>query len=247
PDALVGVRGRHADVGQDDVWLHRVDRRAQVVEIGARGDDVDLLELLEGAHDAFAGQVAVLAEHDAKRGHVHHPGLPSPLTAIAVVSAPLDPSDSRQHDRPFGQKHIPSPRVTPPGPAVVLPQRRCGVNRPIPDGGGGVRWRFCLDADRGTLADTETWGGRISAVRPTGAASGARSSTRRQTASRGGRAVELAAVGPAEQTSQAPPPPFDVIDSKVRVPAVPEGSLSRVGLVNRLRTTTTTPVVLVAA
>jgi LuxR family transcriptional regulator, maltose regulon positive regulatory protein len=42
-------------------------------------------------------------------------------------------------------------------------------------------------------------------------------------------------------------PPFDVIDSKVRVPAVPEGRVSRLGLVNRLRTTTTTPIVLVAA
>jgi len=96
-----------------------------------------------------------------------------------------------------------------------------------------------------SVADTETWGGRISAVRPKGADSGARSSTHRR-ASRGGRAVELAAVGPAEQTSPAPPP-FDVIDSKVRVPQVAEGSVSRVGLVNRLRTTTTTPVVLVAA
>jgi LuxR family maltose regulon positive regulatory protein len=96
------------------------------------------------------------------------------------------------------------------------------------------------------LANTKTWGGRISAARPTGAASSARSSTRRHSTSRGRRAVELAAVGPAEQTSQAPPP-FDVIDSKVRVPQVAEGSVSRVGLVNRLRTTTATPVVLVAA
>jgi LuxR family maltose regulon positive regulatory protein len=94
------------------------------------------------------------------------------------------------------------------------------------------------------LADTKTWGGRISAVRPTGADSGARSSTRRR-GSRAASTVELAAVGPAEQTSPAPPP-FDVIDSKVRVPQVAEGSVSRVGLVNRLRTTTT-PVVLVAA
>jgi LuxR family maltose regulon positive regulatory protein len=38
-----------------------------------------------------------------------------------------------------------------------------------------------------------------------------------------------------------------VIDSKVRVPLVPEACVSRVGLVNRLRTTTATPIVLVAA
>jgi len=37
-----------------------------------------------------------------------------------------------------------------------------------------------------------------------------------------------------------------VIDSKVRVPAVPEACVSRVGLVNRLRTTTATPIVLIA-
>jgi LuxR family transcriptional regulator, maltose regulon positive regulatory protein len=40
---------------------------------------------------------------------------------------------------------------------------------------------------------------------------------------------------------------IDVIDSKVRVPPVPEGSVSRVALVNRLRATTATPVVVVAA
>ncbi len=41
--------------------------------------------------------------------------------------------------------------------------------------------------------------------------------------------------------------PFDVIDSKVRVPPVGEGSVSRVGLVNRLRASTSTPIVIVAA
>src|SRR5206468_1699008 len=85
----------------------------------------------------------------------------------------------------------------------------------------------------------------ISAARPTGAASSARSSSRRHSTSRGRRAVELTTAHPAKQTSPTPPP-FDVIDSKVRVPQVAEGSVSRVSLVNRLRTTTT-PVVLVAA
>ncbi len=62
---------------------------------------------------------------------------------------------------------------------------------------------------------------------------------------RGAAAVELTAVGKLEQTSS--PPPFDVIDSKVRVPPVPEGAVSRVALVNRLRTTRTIPIVLIAA
>jgi LuxR family transcriptional regulator, maltose regulon positive regulatory protein len=59
------------------------------------------------------------------------------------------------------------------------------------------------------------------------------------------RAAGLAAVDPAVRSS--PQVPFDVIDSKVRVPALPEGTVSRVGLVNRLRTTTTVPIVLIAA
>ena len=41
--------------------------------------------------------------------------------------------------------------------------------------------------------------------------------------------------------------PFDVIGSKVRVPPVGEGSVSRVGLVNRLRASTSMPIVVVAA
>jgi LuxR family transcriptional regulator, maltose regulon positive regulatory protein len=68
--------------------------------------------------------------------------------------------------------------------------------------------------------------------------------SRRRVTTRGRRHVELAMVGPAEQTS---PPPFDVIDSKVRVPPVRDGTVSRVGLVNRLRTTTSIPIVLIAA
>ena len=59
---------------------------------------------------------------------------------------------------------------------------------------------------------------------------------------RGGHAVELAAAAGASQTS--PPPTLDVIDANVRVPAVAQDSVSRVGLVNRLRTTTTFPIVL---
>jgi LuxR family maltose regulon positive regulatory protein len=44
-----------------------------------------------------------------------------------------------------------------------------------------------------------------------------------------------------------PKPPFDVVDSKLRVPPVRPGTVSRVALVNRLRTTTTTPVAIIAA
>lgn len=75
------------------------------------------------------------------------------------------------------------------------------------------------------FADTRTWGGRISAVRSTAAASGGKTTSRRP----------------------ARPAPFEVIESKVRVPGLPEGTVSRVALVNRLRTTTNVPVVLVAA
>jgi LuxR family maltose regulon positive regulatory protein len=86
----------------------------------------------------------------------------------------------------------------------------------------------------------------MSALRPTATGSGATSPTRRGAPAHADRTVALAAVGPAEQTS-ASPPPFDVIDSKVRVPPVPEGSVSRVALVNRLRTLATAPVIVVSA
>jgi LuxR family maltose regulon positive regulatory protein len=42
-------------------------------------------------------------------------------------------------------------------------------------------------------------------------------------------------------------PPFDVVESKLRVPPVRPGTVSRVALVNRLRTTTSTPVAIIAA
>ena len=42
-------------------------------------------------------------------------------------------------------------------------------------------------------------------------------------------------------------PPFDVVESKLRVPPVRPGTVSRVALVNRLRTTTSTPVAILAA
>jgi LuxR family maltose regulon positive regulatory protein len=67
----------------------------------------------------------------------------------------------------------------------------------------------------------------------------------RAAAQRRARTPDLAAVGTAAQTS--PPPPFDVMESKVRVPPVADGAVSRVGLVNRLRTTTTVPIVVVVA
>jgi LuxR family transcriptional regulator, maltose regulon positive regulatory protein len=79
-------------------------------------------------------------------------------------------------------------------------------------------------------------------VEPTGAGSGVESPSRRRAATRAGRAG-LAAVAAAEAGAQ----PFDLIDSKVRVPDVPEGTVSRVALVNRLRTTTNVPILLVAA
>jgi LuxR family transcriptional regulator, maltose regulon positive regulatory protein len=85
----------------------------------------------------------------------------------------------------------------------------------------------------------------MSGLRPSGDTEGSASGTRRGAARRGDRGLELAAVGEAEGTG--PGPPLDVIDSKVRLPVAAAGSVSRVGLVNRLRTTTTVPIVLVTA
>ncbi len=91
----------------------------------------------------------------------------------------------------------------------------------------------CLSLGWAEEGTTDLGGGRISTVKHNG----------------GARTVRAAAplVAASPDVVSAPPAPFDVIDSKVRVPPVAEGSVSRVGLVNRLRTTTSTPIVLVAA
>ena len=65
PDALVGVGGRHADVGEDDVGLLLVDGLQEGVEVLAHGDQVDLRLGLDELPDSLAHEVVVLGEDDA--------------------------------------------------------------------------------------------------------------------------------------------------------------------------------------
>ena len=64
PDALVGVRRRHADVRQHDVGTTSPTVVRSESIVAARRDDLDVLLVLEHAQDRLASQVAVLAEDD---------------------------------------------------------------------------------------------------------------------------------------------------------------------------------------
>ncbi|MGN6379645.1 MAG: AAA family ATPase [Gaiellales bacterium] len=69
-------------------------------------------------------------------------------------------------------------------------------------------------------------------------------------ATRAGAASGLPSADPPWQVIEIggpPKPPFDFVESKVRVPPVRPGTVSRVALVNRLRTTTSTPVAVITA
>ena len=86
-DALVRVRGRHADVGQDDVRGGALDRVAQLVEVARHLDQLDVLDVAEDADDPFAGEEAVFGGDNADR---HQPLEPShaPYSPQTVVPAP---------------------------------------------------------------------------------------------------------------------------------------------------------------
>jgi hypothetical protein len=64
-DALVGAGGGHADVGEDDVGVVLVDGGVEGVEVGAGGDDAEVVLGFEEAADAFADEVVVFGEREA--------------------------------------------------------------------------------------------------------------------------------------------------------------------------------------
>ena len=66
-DALVRVRGRHPDVGQDDVRRRALDGVAQLVEVARHLDELDVFDVVEDADDPLAGEEAVLGGDDADR------------------------------------------------------------------------------------------------------------------------------------------------------------------------------------
>jgi hypothetical protein len=77
-DPLIGVTGRHADVGNDDVRLLRLHRDEKRVEVVAHRRDLDAGLRLEQPPDALADDVVVLREHHADRHSRRIRWCPSP-------------------------------------------------------------------------------------------------------------------------------------------------------------------------
>ena len=67
PDALVGVPGRHPDVGDDDVGQLCVYGAEERVEVLADGGDLEVGLHLEQAAHPFANEVVVVREHHPDR------------------------------------------------------------------------------------------------------------------------------------------------------------------------------------
>ena len=74
-DSLVGIRGRHPDIRQDDVRLRALDGGAQLVEVARHLHELDVFDVVEDAHDPLTGEEAVLGCDDADR---HPPSLARP-------------------------------------------------------------------------------------------------------------------------------------------------------------------------
>ena len=67
PDALVGVRGRHPDVGEDRVGSELLDGGKELGQVGDGRDQLQVVGRREERGRSFADQVVVLGEHDPKR------------------------------------------------------------------------------------------------------------------------------------------------------------------------------------
>ena len=74
PDALVGVGGRHPDVGQHHVGVVLGDRLEQLTEVTGLDHLVDSRVLGEQRDEPLTEQHAVLREHHAHAGHPHMVG-----------------------------------------------------------------------------------------------------------------------------------------------------------------------------
>ena len=66
-DPLVGTRGRHAYVGQDDVGPVSIDCFQQGLEVAARRRDLDVVGSCEELRDSLTDNQAVVGEHDSGR------------------------------------------------------------------------------------------------------------------------------------------------------------------------------------
>ena len=108
PGALVGERGRHADVEDDQVGTGLVHRDLQQLGVTERGDDV-VAAVEQEPGEALAQEHLVLDDHDA------HGSL-----AVNVVPRPrrCRSAASRRRDDPIGQ---PGETGAGPGRAPPMP------------------------------------------------------------------------------------------------------------------------------
>src|SRR5262249_8767128 len=72
PDPFVRVRGRHPDVGQNDIRRGPGDALPKGLEVAGGLEELHSLQLAEDADDALARDEAVLADDDADRRHRPH-------------------------------------------------------------------------------------------------------------------------------------------------------------------------------
>src|SRR5439155_10033234 len=61
-DPFLCVCRWHPDVGEHDVWLVRLDRREERIEVDGRGDDVDPIRGSEQRSRSFTDEVTVLGD-----------------------------------------------------------------------------------------------------------------------------------------------------------------------------------------
>ena len=131
-DALVRVRGRHADVGQDDVGRRALDRVAQLVEVARHLDQLDVLDVAEDADDPFAGEEAVFGGDNADRHQALEPSH-APYSPQTVVPAPRRAVVRRPRPNP----RIPQcPRAFSPGYSILGGRRNLRPRRTR-----GMGWR----------------------------------------------------------------------------------------------------------
>ena len=90
--AIVGVPGRHLDVGDDHVGLVGAGLADQVGRVGSYAGDLEP-RLLEDRHDPFENQRLILSDdHPHRLGITHAPTLrhpPHPMRLLGLTYAPL--------------------------------------------------------------------------------------------------------------------------------------------------------------
>ena len=74
PDAFVGPRRRHPDVGQDGVRCVLLDGREELVEGCGGPDDVDVTGVGEQRDRPLPDQVVILGEDHAQHARIVHGG-----------------------------------------------------------------------------------------------------------------------------------------------------------------------------